>query len=458
MSYSALPESWFTLSRAKYRDVLSELDVLLRALDRFFIIEHIPVARREELAGRNFSVELSAARDVVHRVLGLLEAVIPEGKRNAYWFQKFAAAKYLDSEKRDAFRKELFRQDTPEKSLLLLYDSFINLKGIVSDILKAGHISNLTFSNIGQLVAKDVRENVYFSPFRKELNPDFDMIENREISRLVRSLKDRHVKKYVSVLLLHLFRFLRFLRMADGSAKFGSLHTSVVVLLLLKPEITLFRMHLEKAAGRLPDGGLKALAKSLPYFLTLEARRVFDLELREAFAIKSSQHLRGKIENSHGILKNLAEQTIIQIAQAFDPGISGGEIFESFTTKLEQSLRLREDMHVLQKFLALVESRKTEAERRQVLAAMRNFMLYFQSFTFRMLRYDDYEEFSTFFDRLLSAPEEPAGKALARIMERINHFRIFAETCLKQLANRAELIGRPLDQARVKSILNQYLH
>ncbi|MFN3739905.1 MAG: hypothetical protein ACK4TF_04440 [Thermodesulfovibrionales bacterium] len=36
-----------------------------------------------------------------------------------------------------------------------------------------------------------------------------------------------------------------------------------------------------------------------------------------------------------------------------------------------------------------------------LLRALRNYIHYFQSFTFRLLRYDDYEDFSAFIDDIL---------------------------------------------------------
>ncbi len=80
-------DNWVALSKEKNGDAFSELDVLLRALDRFFDIENLPFSKRE-IASRNFFDELSTVRDVILGVLGLLEVVIPEGRRKIYWFQK----------------------------------------------------------------------------------------------------------------------------------------------------------------------------------------------------------------------------------------------------------------------------------------------------------------------------------------------------------------------------------
>jgi len=456
MPMGSLADNWVSSIKKKNRDVFSELDVLLRALDRFFNVDNLPLSK-EDMANRNFFDELSAARDTILRIVGLLETIIPEGKKNVYWFQKFAHSKFLNDKKRDALREELYKQDVPEKSLFLLYDTFINLKGIISDILKTEHIPYLTFTNIGQIVGREIRENTFFNPFKMDLNPDFDMIENREVSCVVKEIKDPEVKKYCSMLLLYLFRFLRYLRYADTSSRFGSLSSSLLIILLLRSEFTGFLAYFDKAARKLKDEEFRTFLKVISYQFSMESKRVFLQELREIFRNKSPQYLKGKIENSHGILKNLAEQSIVQLVHFFHPDVKGTEIFDAFITKLEQSLRLREDVLILNRFLALMEE-GTNERRLHIFDSMRNFMLYFQSFTFKLLRYDDYEEFISFFNKVLAfSRDEVNGKGFDKMLDKLRQFRIFTETCLRQISSRTELSDLPVDMERVENSLNQYL-
>jgi hypothetical protein len=456
MTEGALTDSWFSAAQKKNRDALSELDVLLRALDRFFNIENLPISK-DDVSGKNFFDEMTAVRDTILRVVGILDMLIPETKKNVYWFQKFAQSKFLTDKKRDALREELYRQDVPEKSLFLLYDSFVNLKGIITDIMKTDHIPYLTFTNVGQILGRELRENVNFNPFRYDLNPQFDVIENREISRVVKEIGSQDVRKHVSVMLLHLFKFLRYLRYADASTRFGSLNSSLLIILLLRSEFTLFTGYLETAARKIEDQKLKALVKSVSYQFSMESRRVFLQELRDVFRNKSPQYLKGRIENGHGILKNLSEQSIAQIVHFFSPDVKESDIFETFVTRVEQSLRLREDMMILHRFLSLFEDVPTDGKA-NVFDAMRNFMLYFQSFTFKLLRYDDYEEFVSFFSKVLAFnSNEIKGKRFDKLSDKTKQFRIFTETCLRQISNRAELADVPMDMNRIENSLSQYL-
>jgi len=420
-------ENWVSFSKNLHKDLFSELEVLLKALDRFFYVENLPMAQ-ENLTNRNFYDELAVVRDVIFRILGILEVVIPENKKNAYWFQKFAESKFLTPYSRDVFKKDLYKQDTPEKGLYLLYDLFINLKGIVTDLLKTGKISYLGYVNIGQLISKEIRGNNYFNPFRHDINPEFDRIENFSISKIVKSVELRETKKYVSILYLFLFRFLRYLNHVDITSQYlVSLNASLIILILLRTEINSFHNYIKKITETIDDENLKK---------------------------KAPQHFRGKIENSQGILKNMTEQTIVQLAQFFNPDIQGNHIFDSFTTKLEQSMKLREDIYVLHKLLTLLEEKAPlPDERTSIFKSLKNFMFYFESFTFKLLRYDDYDDFASFFHYIFSLKQFDFDK----IIDKIHNFNIFLETTLRHLSNRSEFEGKPINTERAEKLLKQYL-
>jgi hypothetical protein len=447
-------ENWVSFSKNLHNDLFSELEVLLKALDRFFYVENLPMTQ-DNLTNRNFYDELTVVRDVIFRVLGILEVVIPENKKNAYWFQKFAETKFLTLYSRDAYKKELYKQDTAEKGLYLLYDLFINLKGIITDLLKTGKISYLGYGNIGQLISKEIRGNNHFNPFRYDINPEFDRIENRVISQLVKSIPSKEIKKYYSVIYLYLFRFLRYLNHIDIASQYSvSLNSSLMILVLLRTEINSFQNYMKKVLDSIDDKELTLLLTSISYQFSMETRRVYLQELREIVRKKAPQHFRGKIENSQGILKNMTEQTIVQLAQFYKENMQGEDIFDSFTTKLEQSMKLREDIYVLHKFLMLLEEQTVSPDdRSDIFKSLKNFMFYFESFTFKLLRYDDYDEFASFFHYLFSMKQFDFDK----IQDKVHNFNVFLETTLRHLSNRAEFSGKPLNIERAEKLFQQYL-
>ncbi|MFZ3137870.1 MAG: hypothetical protein WA126_10825 [Thermodesulfovibrionales bacterium] len=447
-------DNWFLFSRESHKALFSELDVLLRSLDRFFYLENLPLSK-EDPTQRNFYSELAAVRDVIFRILGILEVIMPESRKNAYWFQKFTESKFLTSHSRDIYRETLYKQDSPEQGINVLYDSFINLKGVVTDLLRTGGISFLSYTNIGQLISKEIRENTFFNPFRKDINPEFDTIQNPLISEIVRSIKESEVKKNISLLYLYLFRFLRYLSHIDIASQHSiALNTSLLILIMLRSEMSMLHIYMKNTGDSIKDTTLSFLLKSISYQFSMETKRVYLQELKEIMREKAPQQFRGKTENSFGILKNLIEQSIVQLAQFYKPDIQGKDIFVSFTTKLFQSMKLREDVFILHRFLALLEEKAgLQEEGSDIFSSMKTYMRYFENFTFKLLRSDDYDEFASFFNWIFSMKELELNK----ILEKIHNFKIFLETTLRHIANRDELKDKPIDTDKAEELLKQYL-
>lgn len=147
----------------------------------------------------------------------------------------------------------------------------------------------------------------------------------------------------------------------------------------------------------------------------------------------------------------------MQTIQFFDPDIKGENIFPAFVTKKQLSQKLREDVAVMHRLVTYVLDNGTGRE--ELLEGLKNYIHYFQSFTFRLLRYDDYEEFSGFIEditRYLRIDLKGNPKASLKFMDRLSHFKIFLETILRQISQREELQGEPFDEGRIKSILEQF--
>lgn len=455
MGMAKLAENWVEESKRTHKELYSELDLLLRALDRFFNLEDIP-ATSAHLTNKNFIIELNAGMDAIIKVLSILERIIPAARKNAYLFQKFAETKFLTSKRRDIYRDELYKQDSPEKSLYRLYGSFLNLKSIVNDLKRNQFIEYMSFKNLGQLISKEIRENVYFNPFKRQIDPELDHIAHTEISDIVKSIKEKDSKKIVSVTFLYLFRFMRHLDHIDYTTlKLSELHPSLLIITLLNSETEVFRTYLKTSVGELKDRDLANSLEMLSYQFTMESKRVYQQELRDIFEYESPQQLRGKIENSHGILKNLIEHTIINLAQHWRHETRGDDIFSDFVTKAEQSMKLRENIYVLSRVLMLLEkSADDPVESVRMLRSLKVCMEYFEKTTFKLLRYDDFEEFQNFFVEAMSYEMD---KEFKKFLTRCQYFIVFLDTTLRHIENRAELKDVPLDVERAEDVVRQFV-
>jgi len=438
----------------KHFRIISELKILLKALDRFFISGVLPLTE-ENITLKDFSNELNVVKDVILRILSILEVIIPESIKNAYWLRKYAETKFFSLYPNISIIEDIRKQDKPEKSLLLLYDSFINLKGIISDILKSEFISYTSFKNVGDSIKKELRENKYFSPFQRDIDPEIDKIENNNISTIIKNIKDKNIRKYIALFYIYIFRVLKYLQYVDISSHNKiTLNNSVILLFLLKTEIILITDFLNKGKKIVNETKLKDLLNIISYQISMETKRVYDQELKNVFKNISPEELRGKLENSKGILTNLFEQIIVQVTKYFKPEINGKDIFESFVTRLHQSLKLRNDIYVFLKILEKLELDLPKTQKREkILRSLNEFLYYFKSSTLKLIRFNDYEFFDKFINEISTIKEYKDNK----LLERIKHFKIFLETCINQIGEREELKGIPIDQKMVEETLKQFL-
>jgi hypothetical protein len=446
--------NWIKEAKAESMSLFAELDVLLKSLDRFFQPDNHPPSK-QQISSRNLLPELEVVLDGIFRILTLIEVIMPESNRNAYWFQKFAESKLISGRKRDRMRAGMYKQDAPEKSFYVLYDTFINLKSLVTDIIRTQDIQFMSFKNLGDIISKELRENIHFNPFSVDINPDFDFIENKEITELVKNISDKELKKVISILLINLFRMLRYMKIMDHrSLHHISINCSLMIFTLLKSETDMFRSYISQSVRQLPESDLTMLLETLSYQFGMECKRVFHQELRNIYEKDSAVHQRGKVESARGILKNLTEQTVIQITKYWQPEIGGEDIFEVFITKVAQSLKLREDVYVLGRLVNEALKEKDVRRLSALLSMLLNYMEYFENFTFKLLRYDDFEEFDAMFRKVRSKYQEENAKEL---LEACHQFGVFLDTTLRQVEQRADLRNRDLDIDKAEEIVKQYL-
>ncbi|MCX7793502.1 MAG: hypothetical protein N2257_03720 [Thermodesulfovibrionales bacterium] len=446
---------WFQNIKEERPQTLSELSVFLRAVDRLFIIENLSLSD-QDYPSRNFYEEFLVLRDVILRIINLIELLMPENEKNSYWFRKYAEQRFMTIPARDTLRNELYRQDSPEKGLLLLYDSFVNIKTLVFDLLKYQTIHYISYKDIGDIISREIRENKYFNPFTKAISEE-DRIDNPLISKTLKTIEDRTIKKYISLIMVSFFRILRDLRyVVTDTSDQAVLNRSIAILFLIRSELEELKRLLEITVLKIQRPDISNFLSGLSYQISMETKRVFFQELKDITKKGGQKRQRGRIENSSGIIKNFVTQSVVQTLQLFNPYIMGEDIFPSFVTKKQLSLKLREDIMVMHRIVSLlIDNPKREG----LHESLKNYIHYFQSFTFRLLRYDDYEEFSGFIEEIIGYLRRGLKEdiLLHKFIERLNHFKIFLETILRQIAQREELRGEPIDEERIRNIMEQFV-
>jgi hypothetical protein len=181
--------------------------------------------------------------------------------------------------------------------------------------------------------------------------------------------------------------------------------------------------------------GASEILDGTAYAVRMELRKAFEHELTGLCSVRQPPQLFAKVENATGLLRDCYQQSVVALAQSFEPGLDGGTLFRSFTTKLEQSLELRRELWKLVMLVARASADGHEPPARQVLEALDAFGEGSQ----RYLMYKDWDALERFAEEIDSARD--AGE-LSRTLHR---FEAYIETLFGQVSMRAVLADRPFD-------------
>jgi hypothetical protein len=169
------------------------------------------------------------------------------------------------------------------------------------------------------------------------------------------------------------------------------------------------------------------------YCIPLELRKVVNTELSDISVARQSENVRTRVENSHGILKDCFQQSVVQLAQAFDPAIEGSRIFPDFIARREQSLRLRDALVQVIRALRAFQAAKDEA----AAGKMKDAISAFYDHQIKYLMYRDWSGFELFYIEILKCG---SVSALTHIAHRFDTFLV---TLLREVQKRSLLQGAP---------------
>jgi hypothetical protein len=171
------------------------------------------------------------------------------------------------------------------------------------------------------------------------------------------------------------------------------------------------------------------------YAVQMELRKTFEQELEGFSSATNPAHTYSRAESACGLLRNCFQQSAVAVAQSLDSSIEGRELFDSFTTRLDESLRLRTELWALIHFIRDAEHRPSQA-----LAPVVAEGLYaFRQGSLRYLMYKDREPFEKFLE------EVEAARGETELTGALHRLGAFLETLFGQVNMRAALVNHPFD-------------
>src|SRR5256714_14548429 len=162
--YLAERERWIrSLDISGREEILFELEMLLRGIDRFFNLRNL-FGEIQPPQDRDWREELKAARDAVHRSVHLSRKLIAQRQEQALLFRSFVEGSLADDRARARLGAELREQRTPEESLFLLRTGLVAHQGILDQLLRLDGGPPSLFRDAGRPLSKRLRRSRHFSP------------------------------------------------------------------------------------------------------------------------------------------------------------------------------------------------------------------------------------------------------------------------------------------------------
>jgi hypothetical protein len=420
-----------------------ELGLWLRALKSFFDLENLPLseAERTSILKRDFTCEVAVTRSVLLRCLNLIGKLAQQEPSPGVFDRKDdAAVPALDNALQ--FEGEGQFPDGVSEWLPSLNEVLQDVCLIGDGLLGADAIRFGGWAGMRSILARELERSeavrqLSAAAFRRA--PD-------GLPQPLRTLSGKLMPDELGEDLLNLFstfmRSLEHLNFIELSLKNdGHLKELLPVFALVLDETRELLDLLEHRALHVEGAGRNVLdaLDGTAYAIRMELRKVFEHELVGLCALSHPPQVYAKIENSHGLLRDCFQQSVVAIAQSVEQEFDGTQLFNTFNTRREQSLILRRELWRLLELMRQAGSEGGPYPKGLLLERLGAF----SNGSLRFLMYKDWDSFERFVEEIESASNE------AQLEPVLHRFEAFLETLFGQVNIRAVLSDYPFDPNHV---------
>ncbi len=439
-------QKWLaTMAMQNKSSIVFELEMWIRCFDRFFRIRNHPFSEAEmrEVIRRDFSEELKIVRSVSLRMSQLCTDIITLDRTDSDYF-----GQYVESEVSGDVSMRLDRkpatQMTPEDSLSLLIESLADMRPILDSLALLATVNFQAFNSIGKLISRELQRCQHIAPLLiYKFKPEFDKIEHPEIVAIIKGITDPELRQILAQVFLEAFRMLRYLSFIGEDLKADRpLKRSLLIFTLIFSEIRILMDFVEnKLLGvKALNGESRDIIDGCSYGMKMEMDKVFGKELTGFVNLRQAPPIYSKVENSHGLLRNCLQQTIIGIGNAFNSELTGNQIFPDYQNAAEQSRQLRDQIWRLICYLRYFEANVAQSFNGKLIDEL----VAFRDGAMKYLMFRDWEQLEKMHEDIVAAATEDE-------MQRILHlFATYLETLLGQVNMRAVLANETFEYPEIK--------
>ncbi|HVO52217.1 MAG TPA: hypothetical protein VMV60_14580 [Thermoanaerobaculia bacterium] len=429
--FTVLETSALFSNRVKY-DYLFELEMWLKGLERFFQIDCLPLSvfERSHASLRNYVEEVAAARSGVAHMGLIATQLMGEGQEDLASFLL-----YLDTQVQRAGTRKRGGDGTTE--LARVVETLDDFAKILDELAKAPFIPLQTYLSLGRIVVGTLRQDPNLGVlFRENLRPVLDRESKQSLAKVLGSLPDPSQRGALATLFVALFKGLRVAERVSSAAESPATRKrALLIFSLLKAESDSFVSYVKRRLRpRFEDGtkeaeGLDRLAAAFE----AETRKAMDVELVGVALTNDPEAVLARLEDAARLFRDLFQQSVIGLAETFSSGIDARVLFPEYRARLDQSLRLREELgHLLratQDFLKTPDKKGLRALVTEIESFRRGGM--------RDLMFRDWSLFERFH---AGFSRERAPRAF---LPAANQFDGFLRTLVKEVGKRAVLADHP---------------
>lgn len=267
--------------------------------------------------------------------------------------------------------------------------------------------------------------------------PDDRLRLQKQLDSILKGIKGSAVQEAVRLIFIDLARLRDTLRIVEINAREdGPLPVTLALFSLVESESKSLIRFIERRIPKIKSikGALRQVLDGTSFALRHELKRVFGNELNGVNRELKTNQIRADIMRTHGLLSNCFQQSIIALAQVFDPTIRAERLFDDYRDRLEQSTMLLKDLSTFMELArGAAETRNGEASD----LLLRDLKAFCHG-TMHYLMYRDWDEFEDI------AREVMTSHGSARHSFILHCFTTYLEALINQVQMRAVLNDHPI--------------
>jgi len=412
---------------------LFELETWLKGLRSFFNIDHLPLsaAERNDLVNRSFASEIGVVRQVLQICEDCACAITATDIEGKLEFEEFVEIQMRRDRMLDFNFSRIVEQLTPGDSVSQLLESLNDLRITIDAFKEQPGPDYQLFLSLGRTFARELKNCRYIDMLMSQrFRLQYDLIDNKSLITALRQIPADPVRRNLALALLYLFRFLKYLNLVSTDLnRDHPLKQHLVIFSLLHEEMgnlsDFFRSRFLRNAE--VSHTLQNAAELVTYSLKMESQRVMSRELVLVSREIEAAPLYTRIENSHGLLRNCCQSSILTLIQSLDKSFNATALFPSRAERVVAGEKLRKDLWDLRRWLTDVLRNKEELDSSKIISRVTAF----RDASLRSLMYRDWAEFEALADALALSGN------FIEIRTHIRKFVSFLDMLIQEISKRS---------------------